>query len=182
MKRATDIHHELITLCREGDRKSQYKLYTLYSGAMLSISMRIVNNRVEAEDILQESFVKAFTQLDKYREESSFGAWLKRIVINHSLNSLRKRKVYFKELNEEIHTIPESEEEENEIEYTVEDIKHAMVLLPDGYRTIFSLFMFEGHNHKEIANDLGISEVTSRSQLSRAKTKLKEIILTNHGR
>lgn len=178
MTKIPHIHQDIIKRCIAGDRKSQYELYTLYSRAMFAIAMRIMNNREEAEDILQESFVKAFSKLDSFREEANFGSWLKRIVINHSLNAVKKKRLVFQELNEEIYQSPQEEEQEEEEDYTVEDIREAMKELPDGYRIIFSLFMFEGQSHAQIASSMNISEVTSRSQLSRAKNKIRQLIFS----
>lgn len=176
MTQTANIHKEIIERCKLGDRKSQYELYSLYARAMLNVSMRIVNNRAEAEDVLQECFIKAFSKIESFRGESSFGAWMKRIVVNHSLNVIKKKKHIFQELNEEIYQSPEEDAPEEEPEYTIEDIKNAMKQLADGYRIIFTLFMFEGQSHAEIAESLGITVVTSRSQLSRAKNRVKEII------
>ena len=144
---------------------------------MLNISQRIVNNRMEAEDVLQESFVNAFTKLQSFRGDSSFGSWLKRIVINNSLNVVRKKKQFFEDLNEELIEGSLEDEKPDEIEYTAKDIHEAMMKLPDGYRVIFSLYMFEDLSHKEIAEKLNISVNTSKSQLSRARNKIKLYML-----
>lgn len=179
MVQQIDIHHELINQCREGNPKAQYQLYNLYSKQMLNISHRIVNDRMEAEDVLQESFINAFGRLESYRGEASFGSWLKRIVINHSLNVVRKKRHYFEEINEELMQEEKEEEVGEEIEYNVKDIHLAMKQLPDGYRVIFSLYMFEDMSHNEIAEQLDISVNTSKSQLSRARKKMKELMQKN---
>lgn len=179
MVQQIDIHHELINQCREGNPKAQYQLYNLYSKQMLNISHRIVNDRMEAEDVLQESFINAFSRLESYRGEASFGSWLKRIVINRSLNVVRKKKHYFEEINDELMKVDKEEEVEEEVEYTVQDIHQAMKQLPDGYRVIFSLYMFENMSHNEIAEQLDISVNTSKSQLSRARKKMKELMQQN---
>lgn len=179
MVQQIDIHHELINQCREGNPKAQYQLYNLYSKQMLNISHRIVNDRMEAEDVLQESFINAFSRLESYRGEASFGSWLKRIVINRSLNVVRKKKHYFEEINDELMKVDNEEEVEEEVEYTVQDIHQAMKQLPDGYRVIFSLYMFENMSHNEIAEQLDISVNTSKSQLSRARKKMKELMQQN---
>ena len=142
---------------------------------MMGVALRIVNDRMEAEDVLQESFVKAFAGLAKFRAEASFGSWLKRIVINHSINQVKRRRMHFDELNEEI-LHKEEDEQYAEPEYTVEDVKKAVRELPDGYRVIFTLYMFEDLSHKEIANQLEISESTSKSQLNRAKKRLRQAL------
>ena len=176
MTQNIDIHYHLIEQCKEGNRKAQYQLYNLYAKQMLNISLRIVANQMEAEDVLQESFIAAFTKLKSFRGESSFGSWLKRIVINRSLNIVRKKKEYFAEINEETMGQEEEQTDENESQYTVKDIHQAMQKLPDGYRVIFSLYMFEDMSHAEIAEQLNISINTSKSQLSRARRKTKELI------
>jgi RNA polymerase sigma-70 factor (ECF subfamily) len=146
---------------------------------MYNVSLRIVGNREDAEDVLQESFVSAFRSVDRFRAESSFGSWLKRIVINRSLNQIRG-KVHFSEVKDEIlgfFDSPEDEEEQEEIEYTANDIKQVLRHLSDGYRTVFTLYMFEDHKHKEIAELLNITESTSKSQLNRAKKKVRELLI-----
>lgn len=138
----------------------------------------MVKTREEAEDILQESFIQAFSQLKTFRAESSFGAWLKRIVINRCINALKKRKVDF-EFKDEMHVFdkPEDMHEEREVMLSVQKIRKAMDQLADGYRTIFSLYLLEGYDHAEIGSILNISEVTSRSQYNRAKHKLKTFLM-----
>lgn len=132
----------------------------------------MVGNAVEAEDVMQEAFLKALTKIDTYEGVVSFGAWLKKIVINRSLDHLKKRKVKFEELNEKI---PDEEPVVLEIsEIHLEKLKKAIQRLPDGYRVVLSLYLLEGYDHEEIAQILGISNVSSRSQYMRAKMKLRE--------
>jgi RNA polymerase sigma-70 factor (ECF subfamily) len=174
----SDIHREVIELSKAGNAKAQYQLYKLYSKAMYNICLRMLNNREEAEDLLQDSFVDAFMKLDSFRYESSFGAWLKRLVINHCINWINRKKV---ELSypEDLANINMEEEElkdYDEIQYSVEKIYRAMEQLPDGYRITFSLYALEGYDHKEISGILGISESTSKSQYLRARQKINEII------
>ena len=172
-----DIHQQLIDQCRKGESRAQYQLYNLYAKQMLNVSYRIVSNRMEAEDVLQESFINAFTKLNSFKGDASFGSWLKRIVINKSLNVVRKKKTFYEDLNEDkIESIEEQDSEINE-GYTVKDIRTAMQRLPDGYRVIFSLYMFEDLSHQEISEQLNISINTSKSQLSRAKSKLKSLMI-----
>jgi RNA polymerase sigma-70 factor (ECF subfamily) len=134
----------------------------------------MVGNEVEAEDVMQESFLKAFTKLDSYRGEVSFGAWLRKIVINRSLDQLKKRKVKFEELNEKI---PDEETAQLDIsEIQMEKLKKAVYSLPDGYRVVLSLYLLEGYDHDEISQILGISNGSSRSQFLRAKIRLREIL------
>jgi RNA polymerase sigma-70 factor (ECF subfamily) len=175
-----DIHHQLIDQCREGNPKAQFQLYNLYSKQMLNISHRIVNDRMEAEDVLQESFINAFSRLKSFRGESSFGSWLKRIVINQSLNVVRRKKQFFEEINDDTFGLQDEEEKDEEAnDYNVKDIHTALQQLPDGYRVIFSLYMFEDLSHNEIAEQLNISVNTSKSQLSRARKKMKELMQKN---
>ena len=141
---------------------------------MFSICMRIINNATEAEDVMQEAFLNAFTKLDTYKGEVSFGAWLKRIVINRSLDFLKKRKVNFDEINEKTNQLPDYQMEIKEVNMTV--IKDAIQKLPDGYRVVLSLFLIEGYDHEEISEILGISNSNSRTQYLRAKNKLREIL------
>ena len=183
MKESINIHQGLIDQCQQGNRQALNQVYNLYSSAMYSVSLRITNQVEDAEDILQESFVSAFKNINTYRSEASFGAWLKRIVINKSLNHVKKKKWEFSGMQEEtFHNLPE-EAENAELEYTVNDVKQALKELPDGYRVIFTLYYFEDFSHLEIADHLNISVSTSKSQLHRAKQKLKERIINtrSHG-
>jgi len=147
---------------------------------MYNSSLRIVGIPEEAEDIMQESFLTAFRRLKSYSGEVSFGAWLKKIVINRSLDILRKRKVLFEELHAEL---PVANEPEPEVEsITVEEVKSAINSLSDGYRTILSLILLEGYDHEEVSEILGIKNVTSRTQFSRARQRLREILTNNRKR
>jgi RNA polymerase sigma-70 factor (ECF subfamily) len=170
-----NIHQDIIDRCRHGEQKAQFQLYKLYYKAMYNTCYRIVLDEMEAEDIMQEAFLKAFDKLDTYSGKVSFGAWLKRIVINHSLDQIKKKKIDFKELDNNGHE-PKEEEEENEddIKEQIEEIKEAINQLPDGYRIVLSLYLLEGYDHDEIGEILNISGSTSRSQYTRAKNKLKE--------
>ncbi len=176
-----DIHREIIELSKEGNPKAQYQLYKLYSKAMFNICIRMLNNKEEAEDLLQESFTDAFMKLESFRYESSFGAWIKRIVINKCINSLQKKKVELVFPDNQVE--PEFIEDPVDyarIEMDVKRIHHAIEQLPDGYRVIFSLYALEGYDHTEISEILKISESTSKSQYLRAKQKIRDILNTNH--
>jgi RNA polymerase sigma-70 factor (ECF subfamily) len=175
-----DIHREIIELSKEGNPKAQFQLYKLYSKAMYNICVRMLNNREEAEDLLQESFTDAFMKLETFRYESSFGAWLKRIVINNCINSIQKRKV---DLVFPEHPVepdhPDEPVDYAKINLDVNRIHRAMEQLPDGYRVIFSLYALEGYDHSEIAQIMEISESTSKSQYLRAKQKIRDILKKN---
>lgn len=141
---------------------------------MYSICLRLVGNSVEAEDVMQEAFLKAFTKIDTYEGKVSFGAWLKKIVINRSLDQLKKRKVKFEEINEKI---PDEDPAKLQIsEIQMEQLKKAIQQLPDGYRVVISLYLLEGYDHEEIAQILGITNVSSRSQYLRAKLKIRQML------
>ena len=144
---------------------------------MFNVGYRITRSEEDAEDVLQEAFISAFRNLDSYRGDATFGAWLKRIVVNKAINVLNKKKH---------EAIPDDDEqwdiatEESPPEYrddlTIARVKQGIEKLPDGYRTVLSLYLLEGYDHQEIGEILGISESTSKSQLNRAKAKLKELL------
>jgi len=170
-----NLHQDLLDGCKTGDQKAQFQIYKLYYKAMYNTSLRIVNNSMEAEDIMQESFLSAFEKIETYSGTVSFGAWLKRIVINRSLDALGKKKAVFEDIESHFGIMDNSPEESvrnEEIDAKVEEVKEAIERLPDGYRVILSLYLLEGYDHDEIAEILKISSSTSRSQLSRAKQKL----------
>jgi RNA polymerase sigma factor (sigma-70 family) len=171
------LHEELIARCREGDEKAFHSVYKLYSKAMYNVSYRITGREEDAEDVLQESFISAFRNLNHYRGDSTFGSWLKRIVVNRSINVIRMRKM---ESLPEDENVDVPEEEPTEIyreELTVEKVRISIMSLPDGYRSVLSLYLLEGYDHQEIAEILGITESTSKSQLNRAKAKLREQLM-----
>jgi RNA polymerase sigma-70 factor (ECF subfamily) len=145
---------------------------------MYNVVMRIVNHAGEAEDILQESFLEAFHKIGDFRGEASFGAWLKKIVVNRAISSLRKRKL---ELFEQIPGANELIDEETNYDHEaialeVKKLHSAMMGLPSGYRMVISLYLLEGYDHSEIAQILNITESTSKTQYNRAKEKLRIIL------
>ena len=176
---ATQTHRDLIERCREGRRDAQFELYRLYSKAMYNTALRMVQNPHDAEDLLQSIFIEVFGKLDSFRYESSIGAWIKRITVNKSINFLKSRRLAFSELTQ----YNDREEElapDPEPLYSVERINRAISDLPDGYRVVFSLYAVEGYDHEEIAQVLGITEATSKSQYSRAKAKLRDALSDVH--
>lgn len=170
-----DFQRELVENCIRGDRSAQYNLYRMYSKGMYSICLRMLNDSMEAEDVLQESFMDVYRKLHTFKYESTPGAWIKRIVVNNCINKLRKNRLQIEEI-EEGRYVADVVEEKSDHNYEVNKIKKAMSSLPDGYRAIFSLYAMEGYDHKEIGQIMNISESTSKSQYSRAKKKIKEII------
>jgi RNA polymerase sigma factor (sigma-70 family) len=172
-----NIHQDLIDACKAGDRKAQFKIYKLYYKAMYNTSLRIVNDTAEAEDIMQESFLDAFRRLGSYSGEGSFGSWLKRIVINNSLDTLRSMKEVVS-IEESAIDFPEIIEEsrEEEIRFQVEEVRKAINRLPEDFRIIISLYLLEGYDHEEISEILNISNNLSRTRYLRAKQKLLMIL------
>ena len=175
------MRDELVERCKQGDSLGYQLLYQRYSKAMYNTSLRIVNNSADAEDVLQEAFLDAFRSLNDFHYRSTFGAWLKKIVINKSINTLRKRRVYFVEIDEDsdngVMALPQEDQlDEAELEYQVANVKKAIQKLPDGYRAVISLYLLEGYDHEEIAGILNISHNTVRTQYVRAKQKLLTII------
>jgi RNA polymerase sigma-70 factor (ECF subfamily) len=174
-----DITRDIIERSRKGNRQAQYQLYQMYSKAMFNICYRFMNDKEEAEDMLQESFTEAFRRLDSFRYESTFGAWLKRIVVNRCINEINRKKAsleFFEDMS------PFEEEEDRPDDYetglSVDKIKMAMEELPKGSRMIFSLYLLEGYDHQEISEILKISESNSKTQYMRAKQRIKEILKT----
>jgi RNA polymerase sigma factor (sigma-70 family) len=143
---------------------------------MYNVAVRIVNHYGEAEDILQDAFLDAFQKIKDFRQTSTFGAWLKQIVVNRALNQLRNRKVQFVDIEEGYEVLEEESYEEESINYDVQRIHTAIQQLPDGFRTVLCLYLLEGYDHEEIAEVLGIAESTSRTQYIRAKKRLLEIL------
>jgi RNA polymerase sigma-70 factor (ECF subfamily) len=166
-----DIHHQLIAKCKKGSQKAQLELYQLYHKAMYNSALRIVKNPADAEDLMQDSFCDAFMRIQLYREEGSFGGWLKRIVINNAMDFVRKQKPSY-EINENLLLITDEEGEQIEEDCRLEDIKEAMQKVKTEYRIILSLYLFEGYDHEEISSILDISYGLSRTRYSRARQSL----------
>jgi len=170
------IHAPLIEECRKGSSKAQCMLYNQYSKAMFNLAHRILNNREDAEDVLQEAFVDCFRNISSFRFESTFGAWLKKILVNKCINHIKRKKIDLTLCE----TLPVNVyEEEEEVVYDTGKIFRGIEKLPDGYRVILTLYLLEGYDHSEISQILGITESTSKSQYSRAKDKLKNILRSN---
>ncbi|UII81177.1 RNA polymerase sigma factor [Flagellimonas sp. CMM7] len=168
-------HQALVEQSKQGNRSAQYQLYGLYVDAMFNTAMRLLTIREDAEDVLQESFVEAFKKMDSFRFESTFGAWLKRIVINKSINHLKTKRLLLSSLENEGEPIEENENEGTQ-DFEIEKIKIGLGQLPEGYKQIITLYLIEGYDHVEIGEILGISTSTSKSQYHRAKKKLIQIV------
>ncbi len=174
--REMNIHSELIELCRRGDSKAQFELYNLYSRAMYNVSCRILPDRMEAEDAMQEAFFKAFDKLHTFRNEVAFGAWLKRIVVNTCIDYLKKKKLQLTSIDDVKGVADVQDGVADFVPESVEDIKVAMNELPEGYRIVLNLHLVEGYEYEEIAEMLGIAQSSVRSQFTRARQKLIELL------
>ncbi|MAP54543.1 RNA polymerase sigma factor [Altibacter sp.] len=165
----------LVEQCRQRNRKAQLKLYEQYCDGMFIVAHRYLRDTAAAEDAMQEAFIKAFQKLHQYKGDVTFGAWLKRIVINTCLDSIKARKMQLYAINEEVMSITEEEAGwQVADETTYEEVLQAIEKLPDNYRTVVQLYLLEGYDHQEIAEILGISESASRTNLHRGKIQLKE--------
>lgn len=166
---------DLLIKCKKGNHQAQMSLYQKYAQAMYQISRNIIKDDMQAEEAMQDAFLSAFKNLDQFDGTSTFGAWLKSIVIHTSLDYIRKNKMYQNTVDiEQIHLSISFEEQENIPEFNM--LHSGMAQLPENYRTILSLFYLEGYDHKEISEILEISYVNSRVLLKRAKDKLTQII------
>lgn len=167
---------DLVEQCKANDRKAQLKLYRQYCDGMYCVAMRFLKNADDAEDVLQESFVKAFQKIHQFKGDVTFGAWLKRIVINKSLDFLKSKKERMVELDETYMQIAEDDDWTVEDGITVDEVKLEMENLPEKYRYVVQLFLVEGYDHSEISQILNIPENTCRTQLLRGKGLLKEAL------
>ena len=165
----------LVEQCKQYNQKAQMALYGKYCDGMFAIAQRYLKDTAAAEDAMQEAFIKAFQKLSQFNGDVTFGAWLKRIVINTCLDYIKARKLKTEALNEEVFTIVEENDGWSvSDETTASGILAAIEELPSNYKTAIKLFLLEGYDHQEISEILQISENASRTYLHRGKTKLKE--------
>ena len=168
-------HRDLVEKCKKGHSSSQYQLYSLYVDAMYNIGMRMLGNKEDAEDVVQDSFIDAFRNLAKFKYESTFGAWLKRIVINKSVNHLKANRIPVVPMDtHQFHLAVETPLAAEVVD--IAKVKAGIGKLPNGYKQIINLYLIEGYDHNEISAILEISSSTSKSQYHRAKKKLVDII------
>ena len=167
---------ELIAACRQNNRQAQQALFQKMAGKMLSVIKRYVTNTSEAEDTLMEGFVKVFSKLDQYQGGGSFEGWIRKIMVNEALMSIRKNKDRFPVDIDAAFDL--AHPDETFMQLGVQEIESLIATLPTGYRTIFNLYAIEGYSHAEIALLLNISEGTSKSQLSRARALLQNQLIT----
>ena len=166
-----NTENQLLKLCQKGDQNAQMTLYKKYAQAMYQVSRNIIKDEMRAEEAMQDAFLAAFEKLDEFKAEVSFGAWLKKIVVNKSLDYLKKDKMYQKtESSEKLEFI--EFDEEIDLSEKIETVKKAMNELPENYRIILSLYYLEGYDYEEISEILDVSYVNSRVLLNRAKNKL----------
>lgn len=172
-----NIHQPVIDRCLNGERSAQYELYKLYSKAMYNTCLRITCSEMDAEDVLQDSFLSAFKNLKNYKGTASFGSWLKRIVVNNAINLVKKRRLEIEPVDD-ITDYDDQVEPVNDkdLSYDVSMVIEGISRLPDGYRLVLTLYLLEGYDHKEVGEVLGITESTSKSQFNRSKKKLREIL------
>lgn len=167
---------EILQACRRGDRKAQKQLYDRLAPKMMAVCLRYMGTRDDAEDILQEGFITLFSRLDSYSGEGSFEGWARKIFVNTALMNLRKKDAL--KMSEDLETAWNvSSDGVSQIQSAgYHELLKLIAGLPTGYRTVFNLFVVEGYSHKEIAQALGITEATSRSQLQRARVMLQDKI------
>lgn len=164
----------LIERCQNNDRKAQNELWSQYAPLMMSICLRYLKHMETAEDILVQAFHRIFRKMETFKGEGSFEGWLKRIVINECLMELRKRRAQFLTVSVDEVLVQPSIEWEDNLEY--EELLSLLDELPEGYRTVFNLYVIEGFKHREIAEMLGVSINTSKSQLLLARRRLQTMI------
>lgn len=164
---------ELVDQAKAGDRKAQKAIYDSLSGKMYAVCLRYMGDKEAAEDVLQDGFVALFTKLDSYSGEGSFEGWARKIFVNTALMSLRKRDVLKQTEDVEAAWDVSSADPSAIQKISYQELLNLVSELPPGFRTVFNMYVIEGYSHKEIAEELGISEVTSRSQLQRARMLLQ---------
>ncbi|MFV0194203.1 RNA polymerase sigma factor [Empedobacter stercoris] len=168
---------QLIKACIKNDSKAQRLLYEKYDALFFAVCKRYFTDIQQAEDALVKGFLKIFQNLKSYSFEGSFEGWMRRIMINECLMELRKNKIFHLNIDDYSSSISSNQEASQQIEE--DDVMKLLDYLPDGCRLVFTLYVIEGYKHKEIAENLGITEGTSKSQLNLAKTKLKEMLSKN---
>lgn len=170
------IHKHLIVQSQQGDQAAMSSLYGLYAKAMYNICRRMMGDEEEAKDILQESFIDAFQKLPMLREVNTFSSWIKRIVVNNCINAIRKKKLDTAQLEEGADFIEEEHDDFEYANYQAAQIMQAIDHLPDGCKTVLNLYLFEGYDHKEIGEILGVTESASKAQYCKAKARIRKLL------
>ncbi len=176
MHKKIDINHSLLVRCKKGDTNAQFELYQLHSRYMYNVAYNLLQHTAEAEDAMQEAFLKAFQKIETFKGEVSFSAWLRRIVVNNCLDLLRQRKDSLSFESQENYLSLVEEDIFEDADEVLPKIQAALAQLASGYRTVLTLYLLEGYDHSEIAEFLNISKENSRSQYARGKKKLVEIL------
>ena len=172
---AADIH--LIESCKLGKPSAQREVYARFSPMMFAVALRYTNGRSDAEDVLQEAWIKVFRHIKSFSEHNSFEGWLRRIVVNTAITHYRRNQKHAFQLDvDEVHATPADLDAFKELDFTKEELATAIAQLPKGYGMVFNMYVIEGYKHKEIAEELGIDLNTSKSQLSRARKYLQAIL------
>ena len=174
MKSTKQLHQPIIDQCKNNNAKAQMQFYNLYCKAMFLVAFRYVNDSFIAEDVMQDAFIKAFKNIKSYKNEVAFGAWLKRIVINQSIDQLKKNKLELVSINEEVIANTESEDWKVENDISIDLIIEEINTLKEKYRLVLTMYLLEGYDHQEISEILNITTNTSRTHLLRGKKILKE--------
>ncbi len=167
---------DVVEQCKANDRRAQMKLYRQYCDGMYCVAMRFLKNADDAEDVLQESFIKAFQKIHQFEGDVSFGAWLKRIVINKSIDFLKTKKDKMVALDEGYMHIQEDEDWAVDDGISVEEVREGIERLPEKYKYVVMMFLLEGYDHNEIAQVLGLTPSNCRTRLLRGKGLLKEML------
>jgi len=170
------LTHQLIQDCRANNRRAQVKLYNKYCEGMFIVAHRFLRDSFEAEDAMQEAFIKAFLKLHQFEGEVTFGAWLKRIVINKCIDKLKAKRMELMALNEQILEVVEDDDNSWQIEdgIGIDTVVKTIENLPEKYKYPLMLFLIEGYDHQEISEILNISGVASRTLVHRGKKKLQD--------
>jgi len=182
LKLANQNIEELIVLCKKNNQKAQFEIYNRYSKAMYNVALRIVKDEHYAEDVMQEGFLKAFTKIDDYKSEVAFGAWLKRIIVNNSIDFCKKKnKFQLEDFNNNLQKVEDDEEGYCDVttfnELKVKQIIEVLQSLKESYRMVLTLFYIEGYDQEEISEILNISYANCRTTLSRAKENLRSKLM-----
>ncbi len=171
------MEQTLIAGCLQNDAAAQRELYNHYSPKMLSVCYRFAHNREDAEDMLQEGFIKVFTQIHTFQNKGAFEGWIRRIIVHTCINFLKKHKKFAESVELDYANTINVKEESLPSLMQAKQIVEAIRLLPIGYRTVLNLYAIEGYSHKEIGEMLDIQESTSRSQFTRAKVLLEQVLV-----
>ncbi len=177
----TDLQQNILARCKNGERIAQQQLYEHFKGKMFAVCLRYANSRQDAEDALQEGFVKVFRDLHQFRGEGSFEGWLRRVIVHVALQHLRKQKggLQFSELETVAYKLSDMEDSVFDESEKATALIKLMQKMPTGFRTVLNLYVLEDYSHQQVADELGITVGTSKSQLNRAKAFLKNLLEKN---